>query len=163
MRELDQILCIRQRPSAIARLSGSSQYPGLHGTVRFYQTNRGVIVAARIFGLPEPEGACCHPVFAFHIHSGACCTGNESYPFADAGSHYNPDNCPHPHHAGDLPPLFGSRGQALSVFLTDRFCVKDIIGRTVIIHSGPDDFTSQPAGNAGAKIACGEIRCCSSL
>lgn len=161
MRELDQLLCIRQRPSAIAQVRGSSQCPGIHGTVRFYQTRQGVLVSAHISGLPEQDGPCCHPVFAFHIHTGACCAGNEGDPFADAGGHYNPDNCPHPRHAGDLPPLFGNRGQALSVFLTDRFCVKDVIGRTVIIHGGTDDFTSQPAGNAGAKIACGEIRCCS--
>ena len=53
-------------------------------------------------------------------------------------------------------------GYALQAFLTDRFTVRDIIGRTVIIHDGLDDFTSQPAGNAGARIACGVIRrtCC---
>ena len=64
----------------------------------------------------------------------------------------------HPYHAGDLPPLFGSGGVAVSVFLTDRFHLEDIIGKTVIIHSSPDDFTTQPSGNAGAKIACGEIK-----
>lgn len=161
MRDLDQIISIRQRPTAIARVRGSWEHPDIHGTVRFYQTDRGVIVAAHISGLPEPSGPCRHPVFAFHIHTGACCAGNESDPFADAGGHYNPANCPHPQHAGDLPPLFDSGGHAFSVFLTDRFCVKDVIGRTVIIHGGPDDFTSQPAGNAGPKIACGEIRRCS--
>lgn len=161
MRDLDQLVCIRQQPTAIARIRGSNQYPNICGMVRFYQTGRGVIVAAHISGLPEPEGPCRHPVFAFHIHTGACCTGSGSDPFADVGGHFNPDNCPHPQHAGDLPPLFGSGGHAFSVFLTDRFCVKDIIGRTVIIHGGPDNFTSQPAGNAGPKIACGEIRRCS--
>ena len=48
-------------------------------------------------------------------------------------------------------------GYAFSAFLTDRFTVKEIVGRTVIMHSSPDDFTSQPSGNAGEKIACGEI------
>jgi len=42
--------------------------------------------------------------------------------------------------------------------LSDRFCVKEIIGRTVIIHSSPDDFYTQPSGNAGTKIACGVIQ-----
>ena len=41
---------------------------------------------------------------------------------------------------------------------TDRFCVEEIIGKTVIIHNDPDDFHTQPAGNAGKKIACGVIR-----
>ena len=161
MRDLDQLVCIRQRPTAVARIRGSNQYPNICGMVRFSQTGQGVLVEAHISGLPEPEGPCCRPVFAFHIHTGACCTGSGNDPFADVGSQYNPDNCPHPRHAGDLPPLFGSGGHAFSVFLTDRFCVKDVIGRTVIIHGGPDDFTSQPAGNAGPKIACGEIRRCS--
>lgn len=160
MRELNQLVCIRRQPSAIAQVRGSGGYPELRGTVRFYQTGRGVIVEAHISGLPESEGDCRRPVFAFHIHTGACCAGNESDPFAGVGGHYNPDNCPHPQHAGDMPPLFGSGGLAFSVFLTDRFRVKDIIGRTVILHHGPDDFISQPAGNAGPKIACGEIRRC---
>ena len=43
-------------------------------------------------------------------------------------------------------------------FLTDRFTLKEIIGRTVVIHSMPDDFTSQPSGNSGEKIACGVIK-----
>ena len=42
--------------------------------------------------------------------------------------------------------------------VTDRFTISDIIGRTVVIHKSPDDFTTQPSGNAGAKIACGEIK-----
>ena len=42
--------------------------------------------------------------------------------------------------------------------LTDRFRIPEIIGRTVVIHSGRDDFTSQPAGDSGTRIACGVIR-----
>ena len=42
--------------------------------------------------------------------------------------------------------------------LTNRFAVKDIIGRTVVIHDKPDDFTTQPSGGSGVKIACGEIK-----
>jgi Cu-Zn family superoxide dismutase len=43
--------------------------------------------------------------------------------------------------------------------VTDRFTLPEVIGRTLVIHSGADDFRSQPAGNAGTKIACGVIRC----
>ena len=79
-------------------------------------------------------------------------------PFADAMSHYDSDDCGHPYHAGDLPPLFGNGETALSVFLTNRFSVDEVIGRAVIIHDRPDDFTTQPSGNSGTKIACGVIR-----
>ena len=49
------------------------------------------------------------------------------------------------------------RGNAYLSVKTDRFSVSDVIGRTVVVHSNPDDFHSQPAGNAGTKIACGVI------
>ena len=54
--------------------------------------------------------------------------------------------------------MFGNDGYAWGAVVTDRFKIDQVIGRTVIIHAGPDDFTSQPSGNAGAKIACGVIR-----
>jgi Cu-Zn family superoxide dismutase len=56
-----------------------------------------------------------------------------------------------------MPPLFVNHGYAFSAFLTDKFYVRDVIGLTVIIHAQPDDFTTQPSGNAGKKIACGLI------
>lgn len=149
---------LRRRPQAWARISGSDRYPDIRGKVEFYQTGAGVLVWATVVGLPEESDQCKQPIFAFHIHTGASCTGNAEDPFADAGTHFNPNGCAHPYHAGDLPPLFGADGVAVSVFLTDRFHLEDIIGKTVIIHSSPDDFTTQPSGNAGAKIACGEIR-----
>jgi len=149
---------MQRRPQAFAIIKGSDQYPDVFGDVRFFQVESGVLVMATVSGLPNPEGNCMQPIFAFHIHGGDRCSGNETDPFADAGTHYNPGNCPHPHHAGDLPPLFGVNGNAFQVFLTDRFSVEEIIGMTVIIHSDPDDFTTQPSGNAGTKIACGVIR-----
>ncbi len=144
-------------PDAAAVLQGGAAYPSIHGLVRFYQTRRGVLVVAEVRGLPAPDEPCQRPVFGFHIHSGERCTGTADDPFADAATHYDPNGCPHPHHAGDLPPLFGNAGTAFLSVLTDRFTVRDILGRTVIIHSQPDDFVTQPAGNAGVKIACGVI------
>lgn len=141
---------------AIAKIYGSSLYPKLRGTVRFQQMHSGVMVTAEVFGLPS-ENDSGAGIFAFHIHEGSHCTSTEKEPFEGVGGHYNPNGCMHPYHAGDLPPLFGNHGYAyLSVF-TDRFCVRDIVGRTVIIHGGPDDFVTQPSGNAGSKIACGKI------
>ncbi len=148
---------VTQTPSAYAIVRGSSANPNIYGEVRFFQTIYGTLVSAEFFGLPTGSSPCTTPVFGFHIHSGTQCTGNYSDPFADALTHYNPYTCAHPHHAGDLPPLFGNNGYAFSMFLTNRFSVTELIGRTVIVHSAPDDFTSQPSGNSGSKIACGVI------
>ena len=144
-------------PDAVAVMAGSQANGKIHGTVKFYQAARGVLIVADIFGLPTSNEPCDKRIFAFHIHSGSSCSGNEQDPFADAGTHYNPDDCPHPHHAGDIPPLFDAGGRAFLAFLTDRFTVDEVIGKTVIIHDRPDDFTTQPSGNAGNKIACGVI------
>ena len=151
-----QIRC--RHPDAVALLSGSNEYPGLHGLVSFCQTDMGVIVTSEVWGLPDSElQNCMNPIFAMHIHSGTSCSGNAEDPFANAGTHYNPLNCHHPAHAGDLPPLFSNKGLAWSSVLTDRFTVHSILGKTLIIHSQPDDFTTQPSGNSGKKIACGVI------
>ena len=141
---------LRRGAAAQADLSGSRAYPNLRGTVRFYPTPQGVLVLAEVFGLPTTGQQCENGVFAMHVHSGCSCTGTADDPFADALTHYNPQCCPHPAHAGDMPPLIANNGYAMQAFLTD--------GKTVIIHDSADDFISQPAGNAGAKIACGVIR-----
>lgn len=154
---IDLYSVFRRRANAVAFINGSEKYPSLHGRVLFYQLRQGVIIRADVINLPKADGVCRGPVFAFHIHSGSACTGNGEDPFADVGTHYDPYDCPHPYHAGDLPPLLSADGRALSVCLSDRFTVREIIGRTVIIHSLPDDFTTQPSGNAGEKIACGII------
>ena len=141
----------KHEPAAVAHVRGSEVYPDIRGCVRFRQMDGGVLVTAEIRGLPGDNG-----IFAFHIHSGSGGTGEG--PFACVGGHYDPAGRPHPYHAGDLPPLFGNRGYAyLSVF-TDRFTVDEVLGRAVVIHAKPDDFTTQPSGNSGERIACGEIR-----
>ena len=154
---LDGFSLFCKKPNAKAVISGSSKFPEINGTALFYQIDGGVIVSAEVDGLPKSNNMCKSPVFAFHIHSGGRCSGNNTDPFADVSMHYNPDDTLHPCHAGDLPPLFGANGKAFSIFLTNRFSVSEIIGKTIIIHAGVDDFTTQPSGNAGEKIACGVI------
>lgn len=144
----------RRKANAFALINGREDFPDIYGRVLFYQIHSGVIVRAEVTGLPKGEKLCDSPIFAFHIHEGKECKGDN---FSKTMGHYNPDDCSHPYHRGDLPPLFGVNGKAFSVFLTNRFKVSDIIGKTIIIHSNPDDFTTQPSGNAGEKIACGEI------
>lgn len=139
---------------AIAKIQGSEKQPLIKGVVTFCQLKNGVEVTARIFNLP-----CNNKVFGFHIHEGSMCNGSGESPFSDAKGHYNPDNVPHPYHRGDLPPLFSNDGCAAMSFVTDRFKLCEVIGRTVIIHAMPDDFKTQPAGDAGERIACGVINC----
>ena len=144
-------------PFARAEIRGNSENRSIRGEVNFYQIGENVIVAADINGLPQRGGNCECGVFGFHIHDGESCTGTREDPFADTKGHYNPKNCPHPCHAGDMPPLLENSGRAWMAFMTDRFSVTEIIGKTVVVHSKPDDFTTQPAGNSGQKIACGVI------
>lgn len=138
------------RPDAVARLRGGEEASRIWGEVKFYQTRSGVLVIADVSGLPEGDG-----FFALHIHEGDSCGGEG---FAATGGHYNPTGSLHPRHAGDLPPLLSCGGRAYLAVRTDRFRVQDVVGRTVVIHSGADDFRTQPAGNAGTKIACGTIQ-----
>lgn len=139
-------------PDAVAQIHGGMEAPQLSGCVHFYQESGCVLIVAQISGLPmESETG----FFGFHIHEGDRCSGTD---FSGTGSHYNPTDRLHPKHAGDLPPLLAYQGNVYWSIKTDRFSIKDIIGRTVVIHSDPDDFHSQPAGNAGKKIACGVIR-----
>lgn len=141
---------------AAAQIKGSEKYPNLNGKVTFTQMQMGVLVTAEIRGLPFGS-KCDRGIFGFHIHSGESCGGTAEDPFSEAKGHYDNADCPHPYHAGDLPPLFGNKGYAYMSVFTDRFTVREIIGKTVIIHSKPDDFTTQPSGNSGSRIACGRI------
>ena len=138
-------------PDAVAKIRGGVEVPKLSGCIRFYQQKGCVLIVAEIFGLPRENET---GFFGFHIHQGESCSGTD---FSETGSHYNPVDQIHPKHAGDLPPLMCCRGNAYLAVKTDRFTVHDIIGKTVVIHSDTDDFHTQPAGNAGRKIACGVI------
>ena len=141
----------KNKPDAVACITGGDDTPQLSGCVQFFQEDGCVFIEARIFGLPKENHT---GFFGFHIHQGRACSGAG---FSGTEGHYNPTGHPHPEHAGDLPPLVECQGNAYLSFRTDRFSVHEIIGRTVVIHSDPDDFHTQPAGNAGKKIACGVI------
>lgn len=137
------------KPDAIAYIEGSASAPGLWGQIKFYDSPfDGVLIEAQLFQLPAEDA-----FFAMHIHESGDCTP----PFDHTGNHYNPTNVIHPLHAGDLTPILSNQGFAYSVMFTQRFTLDEILNRSVIIHSNPDNFTSQPSGNPGAKIGCGTI------
>lgn len=144
-------------PSAVAELKGNSKYPTIRGKVKLFDTYGGTILVVQIEGIPNEITGNSGGFLGFHIHDGKSCTGNREDPFADVGQHYNPAGNPHPNHAGDLPSVLVNNGIAWSAVFTACFYPEEVIGKTVILHGKPDDFHSQPSGNAGEKIACGEI------
>lgn len=137
----------------------SAEGRDVSGVVMFYQTDGGVRVEANIEGLePGPHG--------FHIHENGECVPPD---FTSAGDHFAPDGNPHgppgpTSHAGDLGNLVAGPGGLATMSQTSQDISlepqsKDsIIGRAVVVHADPDDLTSQPSGNAGARIACGVIQ-----
>lgn len=156
-RNLNLSAYLRKRPNAEATLVGDELHSSLRGVVRLYETTYGTLVVVSVSGLPLSTERCRKGIFALHMHSGPSCTGNSSDPFANVGMHYNPNSCMHPYHSGDMPPLFSSNGNAFLAFITDRFSVDEAIGKAIVIHDSYDDFSSQPSGNSGNKIACGII------
>lgn len=153
---LPRILCC-STPTARAELSGSSSYPQISGMVYFYSTPyNGIMIEAEVFNLPtlmNAEGNAKPEFFGFHIHQKGDCSAD----FVNTGDHYNPDEAQHPHHAGDLPPLIAGGGYAWMSYFAAGLNVPALLDRSVVIHAKPDDFTTQPSGDSGDKIACGVI------
>lgn len=152
----DLLAALRSRkPQASAEITGNSDFPDLKGTVAFYPAPyKGVIVEAELYHLPYSMEGNPYAFFGFHIHEHGDC----SDAFQNTGGHYNPENAAHPFHAGDMPPLMSNKGYAWMAFFDERFTISEIIDKSVVIHRMPDDFTTQPAGDAGEKIGCGVIR-----
>lgn len=130
------------------------------GTVRFVQAGDRVRAMGEIRGLaPGSE-------HGFHVHEKGDCSSPDA---TSAGGHFNPDARPHgragagPHHAGDLPSLRADpTGVARFSWESDAIHLggatgKDIVGRALIVHRDPDDYTTQPTGNSGPRLACGVV------
>jgi len=133
-----------------ANIEGNNIAPDLKGVMFLYPYNKGTILEIEVINMPKDNS---HP-YALHIHEGNSCDNDD---FGLSKGHYNPTNQLHPMHAGDLPPLFSNDGYSYMRIYTNRFTPEQVIGRTIIIHNGADDFKTQPSGNSGAKMACGVI------
>jgi Cu-Zn family superoxide dismutase len=128
------------------------------GSVEFVERGGKVHVTASVRGLaPNVE-------HGFHVHEKGDCSSGDGL---SAGGHFNPDGKPHgpqsaPHHAGDMPSLRAdASGNASATFTLDGVTVagaNGFIGRGLIVHKDPDDYKTQPTGNAGARLACAVIR-----
>lgn len=129
----------------------------VHGTVTFTKKKGGVHVVAELNGLaPGAHG--------FHVHAFGDCSANDG---TSAGVHFNPTSMPHAgpaaekRHAGDLGNITADESGVAKLDVLDSHLrlegTDSIIGRSVIVHAKADDLTSQPSGNAGARVGCGVI------
>jgi Cu-Zn family superoxide dismutase len=143
-------------PEAVAVL-----YPtdgnDVRGTVHFVDSGEGIRVIADVQGLTAG-------LHGFHVHQYGDCTAPDG---TSAGGHFNPENAPHgapsdaERHVGDLGNISADDMGMAHLEMTDTVIALNgahsILGRGIIVHAGEDDLTSQPTGNAGARVACGVI------
>ena len=143
--------------AALAPASGSL----VSGTLAFVPMGDGVHVTGDIGGLAP------NSTHGFHIHETGDCSAADA---SSAGGHFNPAAQPHgragggAHHAGDMDNLQANAEGVVHVDVRLRGvtlgggAANDIAGRALVVHANADDYHSQPAGNAGARVACGVIR-----
>jgi Cu-Zn family superoxide dismutase len=143
--------------SAVARLE-PTKGNATAGSVTFTQKGDNVVIEAKVSGL-TPGG------HGFHIHEKGDCSSGDGM---SAGGHFNPTSKPHgspsvpDHHTGDLTMLVADASGNVSLSMelgamTIGSGATDIVGKSVIVHKDPDDYTTQPTGNSGARVACGVI------
>ena len=141
-----------QASAALMNANGESV-----GAVTLSETPQGTLLHAKLENLPA--GA-----HAFHVHAVGLCEP----PFKSAGGHYNPDGVKHGiesaegMHVGDMPNIHVPDSGALEIeVLNTQLKLDDALfdedGAAIVIHEGPDDYVSDPAGAAGPRIACGVI------
>lgn len=134
----------------------------LSGNVVFSEEKGEVTMTATITGLEEG-------LHAIHIHEEADCSAKDG---SSAGGHWNPTFEDHGewgdangYHRGDIGNFkVDAEGNGTVTFTTDQWCIdcdddkKNIVGKSVIVHDGVDDFTSQPAGDAGIRVGCATLK-----
>src|SRR5436309_7975828 len=142
-------------PMAMATLQSSSGQTA-KGTVHLTDVGDGnVEVQVDLTGVPPGT-------HGFHIHEKGDCGNNG----ANAGGHFNPTGMVHgapdavSHHAGDFGNVTADdKGEVHTRFTTHSITINTgasaVVGHAVVLHGNPDDLVSQPAGNAGPRIACG--------
>lgn len=147
--------------AAEAALSGVYADTSVSGTARFTATGNGQVR----LNLEVTVPVLANKEVAVHIHETGSCADNAKA----AGPHWNPSGAQHgkwgggAFHSGDIGNVrLDGSGRGVMELETDRWSIggdagSDILNKALIVHSGVDDFTSQPAGNAGNRIGCGII------
>jgi Cu-Zn family superoxide dismutase len=139
------------QPTKGSKAFGEATFEEVDGKVRVIVFTQGLV--------PDRE-------HGFHIHEAGDCSSGDGM---SAKGHFNPHSKPHgppstaERHAGDLPALKADKGGRAKLDVTvDLITVRpgpaSVVGRGLIIHADPDDYKTQPTGNAGARIACGVIK-----
>ena len=150
-------MTVAHAQSAVSRLE-PTKGNATAGSVTFTQKGDKVVVEAKVSGL-TPGG------HGFHIHEKGDCSSGDGM---SAGGHFNPTGKPHgnpsvpDHHTGDMMMLVADASGNVSLSMelgamTIGSGATDIVGKAVIVHKDPDDYTTQPTGNSGARVACGVI------
>ena len=145
--------------NAVANLAAASGSL-VSGKLQVMAMGTGVHIAGDIGGLAPGS------THGFHIHEKGDCSAADA---SSAGGHFNPTASPHgrmdhgAHHAGDIDNIVaGADGVArvnmhVPGLTLGGGAASDIAGRAIIVHADPDDYASQPSGNAGKRVACGII------
>jgi Cu-Zn family superoxide dismutase len=154
------VACSPREPSARASLDGSSG-SSAQGELLLTAVDGGVLIVGEMSGLrPDAE-------LGFHVHEHGDCSATDA---SSAGAHLNPGQSAHGgpatpvRHLGDLPNLASDSSGKATVETTLTGATlrdggpNDLVARAFVIHERRDDHVSQPAGDAGARIACGVVR-----
>ena len=146
-------------PNQAIAVIGSTNDSGVTGTAVFTQNGDQITLIIEIQGATPG-------LHAVHIHEKGDCSAPDG---KSAGGHWNPTDVAHgkwgegEFHLGDIGNItVGEDGMGDISLTTDLWEIGtgsdvDVVGRGIIVHADPDDFTSQPSGNAGARIGCGVI------
>lgn len=145
-------------PTAAATLESRSSSTTT-GTATFTDENGKVTLKLEVAGAtPGQHGA--------HIHAVGDCSAPDA---TSAGGHWNPATHNHgspeggEQHLGDLGNItVGQDGKgtltiSMAGWKLGDSSTSDVVGKAVVIHANPDDFTTQPTGNSGGRVACGVI------
>jgi Cu-Zn family superoxide dismutase len=155
--ELATVSTLSSASVNLAAASGSL----VSGTLALMPMGDGVHLTGEIGGLAPGS------THGIHIHEIGDCSAADA---SSAGGHFNPTGAAHgkvdtaTHHGGDMDNIVADAEGVATVNVHARGVVlgggaaNDAVGKAVVVHAAPDDYTSQPSGNAGARVACGVIR-----
>ncbi len=152
---------MKEGPKMVSVIMEPKSNSTAKGEVYFTEENGMVKLEAKFSGLKPGT-------HAIHLHEKADCSAADG---SSAGGHWNPTHQKHGkwgdaegYHKGDIGNIeVNADGNGSITMETNEWCIgcgdenKDILGKSVIVHEGVDDFVSQPTGNAGGRVACGGV------